>query len=81
MVGLMKDRLAAAYVALTVAAFGLLLAAPAWAVEDMPGGPGNRAWNLPGNPVTEIAAGQRWIHEVLLGVSLIIWVVVFGAMF
>ncbi len=81
MVGLMKDRLAAAYVALTVAAFGLLLAGPAWAVEDMPGGPGNRAWNLPGNPVTDIAAGQRWIHEVLLWVSLIICVIVFGAMF
>ena len=47
MVGMMKDRLAAAYAALTVAAFGLLCSASAWAVEDMPGGPGNRAWNLP----------------------------------
>ena len=81
MVGMMKDRLAAAYVALTVAAFGLLCSAHAWAVEDMPGGPGNRAWNLPSDPVTSIAAGQRWIHEILLWVSVVICIVVFGAMF
>ena len=81
MVGMMKDRLATTYMALTVAAFGLLCSASAWAVEDMPGGPGNRAWNLPGNPVTNIAVGQRWIHEVLLWVSVIICVIVFGAMF
>src|SRR5690349_14425035 len=81
MVGMMKDRLAAAYVALMVAAFGLLCSATAWAVEDMPGGPGNRALNLPADPVTSIAAGQRWIHEVLLWVSVVICVIVFGAMF
>jgi len=82
MVGVMKDRLAAAYVASTVAAFGLLCSATsAWAAEDMPGGPGNRAWNLPADAVTEIASGQRWIHEVLLWVSVIICVIVFGAMF
>ena len=81
MVGMMKDRLATTYMALTVAAFGLLCSASAWAVEDMPGGPGTRAWNLPGNPVTNIAVGQRWIHEVLLWVSVIICVIVFGAMF
>lgn len=81
MVGMMKDRLAAAYVALTVGAFGLLCSASAWAVEDMPGGPGNRAWNLPADPVTSIAAGQRWIHEVLLWVSVVICIIVFGAMF
>ena len=81
MVGMMKDRLATTYMALTVAAFGLLCSASAWAVEDMPGGPDNRAWNLPGNPVTNIAVGQRWIHEVLLWVSVIICVIVFGAMF
>ncbi|MBA3478813.1 MAG: cytochrome c oxidase subunit II [Lautropia sp.] len=74
-------RLAAGSAALTVAAFGLLCSAGAWAVEDMPGGPGNRAWNLPGNPVTSIARGQQWIHEVLLWVSVAICVVVFGAMF
>src|SRR5690606_30899540 len=79
--GMMKDRLAATYVAWTVAAFGLLCSASAWAVEDMPGGPGNRAWNLPGDPVTTIAAGQRWIHEILLWVSVVICIIVFGAMF
>jgi cytochrome c oxidase subunit 2 len=81
MVGMMKDRLAAKSAALTVAAFGLLCSAGAWAVEDMPGGPGNRAWNLPGNPVTTVAAGQQWIHEILLWVSVAICIVVFGAMF
>jgi cytochrome c oxidase subunit II len=81
MVGMMKDRLAAAHVALTVAAFGLLCSPQAWAVEDMPGGPGNRAWNLPANPVTTIAAGQQFIHEILLWVSVAICIIVFGAMF
>ncbi len=81
MVGMMKDRLAAVSAALTVAAFGLLCSASAMAVEDMPGGPGNRAWNLPGNPVTSIAVGQQFIHEVLLWVSVVICIVVFGAMF
>ena len=81
MVGMMKDRLATAYMALTVAAFGLLCSASAWAVEDMPGGPANWALNLPTNAVTDIASGQRWIHDILLWVSVIICVIVFGAMF
>ena len=81
MVGMMKDRLATAYMALTVAAFGLLCSASAWAVEDMPGGPANWAINLPRNAVTGIASGQRWIHDILLWVSVIICVIVFGAMF
>lgn len=81
MLGMMKDRLAAAVAALTVAAIGSLFSLSAWAVEDMPGGPGNRAWNLPGNPVTSVARGQQWIHEVLLWVCVAICVVVFGAMF
>ena len=81
MFGTMKHRLAAGSSALAVAAFGLLCSASAWAVEDMPGGPGNRAWNLPGNPMTSVARGQQWIHEVLLWVSVAICIVVFGAMF
>ena len=81
MAGMMKDRVAAGYAALTVAVLGLLCSASAWAVEDMPGGPGNNAWNLPGNPATSIARGQQWIHEVLLWVSVAICIVVFGAMF
>jgi len=81
MAGMMKGRLAAGYAALTIAVFGLLCSAGAWAVEDIPGGPGNAAWNLPGNPVTSVALGQRWIHEILLWVCVAICVVVFGAMF
>jgi cytochrome c oxidase subunit II len=81
MFGTMKHRLAGGYAALTVAVFGLLCSAAAWGVEDMPGGPGNRAWNLPGDPMTSVARGQQWIHEVLLWVSVAICIVVFGAMF
>ena len=52
----------------------------AWAVNDMPGGPGVNQLNLtPG--VTRIAADQWWIHNFLLIVCLAIFVAVFGVMF
>lgn len=52
----------------------------AWAVSDMPGGPGVNQLNLtPG--VTRIAADQWWIHNFLLVVCLAIFVAVFGVMF
>jgi cytochrome c oxidase subunit 2 len=52
----------------------------AWAVGDMPGGPGVNQLNLtPG--VTRIAADQWWIHNFLLVVCLAIFVAVFGVMF
>ncbi len=52
----------------------------AWAVNDMPGGPGVNQLNLtPG--VTRIAADQWWIHNFLLVVCLAIFVAVFGVMF
>ncbi len=63
------------------AAFGALAAwAPAWAVGDMPGGPRVNQLNL-GPGVTRIAADQAWIHNFLLLVCLIIFVLVFGVMF
>lgn len=52
----------------------------AFAVGDMPGGPAVNQINL-GPPATQIAAGQIWIHNVLLWVCLAIFVAVFGVMF
>ena len=52
----------------------------AWAVNDMPGGPGVNQLNLPVG-VTRIAADQYWIHNFLLIVCLAIFVAVFGVMF
>ncbi len=49
-------------------------------VKDMPGGPKVNQLNL-ADPVTSIARGQHWIHEILLWVSIGICIVVFGAMF
>jgi cytochrome c oxidase subunit 2 len=71
--------------ALSVAHAGAAVAAAlsggaAWAVNDMPGGPGVNQLNLtPG--VTRIAADQWWIHNFLLIVCLAIFVAVFGVMF
>ncbi|MFZ4759977.1 MAG: cytochrome c oxidase subunit II [Burkholderiaceae bacterium] len=57
-----------------------LASGAAWAVNDMPGGPGVNQLNLtPG--VTRIAADQWWIHNFLLVVCLVIFVLVFGVMF
>ena len=55
-------------------------ASVASAVGDMPGGPRVNQWNL-AEPVTEIARGQQWLHEVLLWVCLVIFVAVFAVMF
>ncbi len=52
----------------------------AWAVNDMPGGPGVNQLNLT-RGVTRIAADQWWIHNFLLIVCLAIFVAVFGVMF
>lgn len=53
-----------------------LSAAP---VNDMPGGPAVRQYGLQA-PVTSIAAGQHFLHEVLLWVSAAIALLVFGVM-
>jgi cytochrome c oxidase subunit 2 len=52
----------------------------ALAVSDMPGGPRVNQLNI-ADPVTAIARGQHWIHNVLLWVCLAIFVAVFAVMF
>jgi cytochrome c oxidase subunit 2 len=74
-----KDGAGMAIRALTGAA-STLVAGTAWAVGDMPGGPGVNQLNLtPG--VTRIAADQWWIHNFLMIVCLAIFVAVFAVMF
>ena len=59
----------------------LLAAGHAWAqVSDLAGGPGVRQLNLP-TGVTEIAAQQYWMHNVMLIICVVIFVAVFGVMF
>jgi cytochrome c oxidase subunit 2 len=80
-----ETRNSAGKAALSVAQAGAAFVAAlsggaAWAVNDMPGGPGVNQLNLtPG--VTRIAADQWWIHNFLLIVCLAIFVAVFGVMF
>ena len=62
------------------AAGGALAAGAAWAVGDMPGGPGVNQLNLPVG-VTKISADQWWMHNFLMWVCLAIFVGVFGVMF
>ncbi|MGA0794923.1 MAG: cytochrome c oxidase subunit II transmembrane domain-containing protein, partial [Quisquiliibacterium sp.] len=50
------------------------------AVGDMPGGPRVNQLNLT-EGVTAVARDQYWIHDVLLWVCAIIFVLVFGVMF
>ena len=52
----------------------------AHAVSDMPGGPRVLQLNL-GEPASAIARGQIYIHDVLLWVCVVIFVLVFGVMF
>jgi cytochrome c oxidase subunit 2 len=65
---------------IAAAAAAALSGGAAWAVNDMPGGPGVNQLNLPVG-VTRIAADQYWIHNFLLIVCLAIFVAVFGVMF
>ncbi|MFM1987056.1 MAG: cytochrome c oxidase subunit [Pseudomonadota bacterium] len=71
---------AGAMVRSMTAATAALSAGAAWAVNDMPGGPGVNQLNLT-QGVTRIAADQWWIHNVLLITCLVIFVAVFGVMF
>lgn len=64
----------------TKAVFFLGLPVTALAVGDMPGGPAVNQLNL-ADPVTSIAQGQHYLHNVLLWVCLAIFVGVFGVMF
>jgi cytochrome c oxidase subunit 2 len=52
----------------------------ALAVSDMPGGPRVNQLNI-ADPVTAIARGQHYLHNVLMWVCVIIFVAVFAVMF
>jgi len=65
--------------------FGLTLGATlathaALAVNDLPGGPAVNQLDLH-EPVTRIAADQRWLHYFMLVICSVIFVAVFGVMF
>ncbi|HEU6454202.1 MAG TPA: cytochrome c oxidase subunit II [Roseateles sp.] len=62
------------------AAAAALAAGPAFAVNDLKGGPGVNQINLH-EPVTRIAADQMWLHNFMLIICLVIFVAVFGVMF
>ena len=59
-----------------------LLAAgmPSWAVNDSPGGPANRQMTFH-QPVTKIAEEVYSLHNLMLIICLVIFIVVFGVMF
>ncbi len=80
--GSLRTTLKAAVLARASGAFTFTFAAAEAAakVKDMPGGPSVRQLNLY-PPVTTIAEGQHWIHNLLLVVSSLIALVVFSAMF
>lgn len=66
-------------------ASGLLLlsvwfASAAWAVNDLPGGPGVRELNIQ-TPATKIAEEQIWLHWFMMVICTVIFVAVFGVMF
>ncbi len=58
----------------------LLVGAAAFAVNDLPGGPGVNQLDLP-NAVTEIAQDQKWLHYFMLWICSAIFIGVFGVMF
>ena len=57
-----------------------LTSSAAHAVNDLPGGPAVRQYNL--HPaVTKVAEDQGWLHWYMLAICLAIFVAVFGVMF
>lgn len=65
----------------TAAALGAAcLAAPALAVNSLPGGPAVNQLDLH-PPVTKIAAELQWLHNYMMIICLVIFVGVFGFMF
>jgi cytochrome c oxidase subunit II len=52
----------------------------AWAVKDLPGGPAVNQIDLH-PPVTQIAADQQWLHNFMMVLCTVIFVLVFGVMF
>ena len=61
-------------------AAGWLGASPAWAVNDLAGGPAVRQLNLP-PAATRIAEEQIWLHWFMMGICVVIFVAVFSVMF
>ena len=59
---------------------GALLAAPAWAVGDLLGGPAVNQIDLH-PPMSQIARDQQWLHNFMLVICVIIFLAVFGVMF
>ena len=56
------------------------LSTAAFAVNDLPGGPAVRQYNL--HPaVTKVAEDQAWLHWFMMGICVFIFVAVFGVMF
>ncbi len=52
----------------------------AWAVNDLPGGPGVRQLNLHA-PATRIAVEQAWLHWFMMIACVVIFIAVFSVMF
>ncbi len=69
-------RLAVPAAALALSGLG----GAAWAVNDLPGGPGVNQLNLH-KGVTSIAMQQSWLHWAMLIICLVIFIAVFGVMF
>jgi cytochrome c oxidase subunit II len=63
-----------------LAMFATMLALPALAVGDLPGGPAVNQINLH-PPVSQIAADQQWLHNFMLVICTLIFIAVFGVMF
>ena len=62
-------------------AVAAVIASPiAWAVKDLPGGPAVNQIDLH-PPVTQIAADQQWLHNFMMVLCTVIFLLVFGVMF
>jgi len=59
---------------------GAWVASAAWAVNDLPGGPGVRELNIQ-IPATKIAEEQVWLHWFMMIICTVIFIAVFGVMF
>ena len=66
----------------TLGGIGALVggAAQAWERGDSPGGPAVNQLNMH-EPITQIAAEIGWLHWMMLGICLFIFICVFGVMF
>ncbi len=59
---------------------GVWASMPAFAVNDLPGGPAVRQYNLH-PPVTKIAVEQHWLHNFMMILCTVIFIAVFAVMF